>query len=55
MVFLPVHAGFEGGGAANVLPAMSQSIGQAVTVMLKGDFPESKIGLGRELGEVVSK
>jgi hypothetical protein len=53
VVFLPTHEGFEGGGAANVSPAVAQLILQAVTVMLKGDFPESKMGLGSEVGEVV--
>jgi hypothetical protein len=53
VVFFPIHAGFVGGGAANVSPATAQLILQAVTVMLKGDFPESKIGLGSDVGEVV--
>ena len=36
-----------GGAAAKVSPAVSQSIGQAVTEIEKGGLPESKIGLGR--------
>lgn len=42
----PVQFGFVGGGAANVSPAIAQAIGQAVTLMDKAGFPESKIGEG---------
>ena len=47
VVLAPVHDGFVGGDAANVLPAVIHWIGQAVTLILKGDWPESKTGLGR--------
>jgi len=53
VLFDPVHAGFVGGEAAKVSPAVAQLMGHAVTVMLKGDLPASKMGLGSELGEVV--
>jgi len=51
VVLLPTHDGFVGGDAANVLPAVIHLIGQAVTRILKGDWPESKTGLGREGSE----
>jgi len=47
VVLAPVHDGFVGGDAANVLPAVIHWIGQAVTLILKGNWPESKTGLGR--------
>ena len=50
-MLVPVHEGLVGGGAANVRPAVIQWMGQAVTVILKGDFPESKTGLGSENGD----
>ena len=42
----PVHAGFVGGAAANVSPAIAQSTGHAVALMVNGGSPESKIGDG---------
>lgn len=42
----PVQAGFVGGEAANVSPAIGQSIGHAVASMVKGGSPESNTGLG---------
>lgn len=42
----PVQAGLVGGGAAKVSPAIAQSIGHALTVIDKGDFPESNTGEG---------
>lgn len=41
-----MHAGFVGGGAANVSPAVGHEIGQAVTVIDKGDLPVSNTGEG---------
>jgi len=43
----PVQFGFIGGDAANVSPPMAHAIGQARTLILKGGFPESKIGDGK--------
>lgn len=44
----PVQVGLSGGDAAKVLPAIGQSIGHAVAVMIIGGRPESKMGDGRE-------
>ena len=51
VVLAPVHDGFVGGDAANVLPAVIHWMGQAVTLILRGDWPESKMGLGIEGSE----
>jgi hypothetical protein len=53
VVLRPVHEGLVGGDEANVSPAVAQLMGQAVIVMLSGDLPESKMGLGSEPTEVV--
>ena len=51
VVLAPVHDGFVGGDVANVLPAVIHWMGQAVTLILRGDWPESKMGLGIEGSE----
>ena len=43
----PVQFGFMGGDVANVSPPVAHTIGQATTLILKGGFPESKIGDGK--------
>lgn len=53
VLLVPVQAGFVGGAEAKVSPAVGQLMGHAVTVMLKGDLPESNMGLGSEVGELV--
>lgn len=43
---VPAQAGFCGGLAANVVPAVAQSIGHAVTLIDNGVCPESNTGEG---------
>lgn len=42
----PVQAGLVGGDDTNVSPPVDHEIGQAVTVIVRGGFPESKTGEG---------
>lgn len=46
LVAAPLHVGFVGGAAANVSPPTAQLIAHAVAVIVNGDNPESKTGVG---------